>query len=299
MTRTTVVITGATSGIGRTTAIHLARAGFRVFATGRDHAALSTLADEASGLELTPLGLDVTDAASLAAARAAVLAQTGGAGVDAVINNAGYAHAQPLEDVGPAQLMEQLATNTVGAHAVTRAFLPEMRRRRTGRVVFVGSIAGRIAIPLLGAYDVSKHALEALADAYRRELHPFGIRVVLLRPGFIHSALAARTSAHLASAAPSGSPYERLYRSAGSLERIAQRLGGRPEAVAAAVERALLARRPRARYAMPLHARWLLPLFAALPTGLGDAILRAATGFTADALGLDERPPSGATEPTG
>ncbi|MGB8931842.1 MAG: SDR family NAD(P)-dependent oxidoreductase, partial [Anaeromyxobacteraceae bacterium] len=223
MTRTNVVITGATSGIGRTTALHLARAGFNVFATGRDPAALSTLADEATGLPLTPLRLDVTDPASLEAARAAVLAQTGGAGLDAVINNAGYAHAQPLEDVEPSQLMAQLATNTVGAHAVTRAFLPEMRRRRAGRVVFVGSIAGRIAIPLLGAYDVSKHALEALADAYRRELHAFGIRVVLLRPGFIHSALAARTSAHMLASAPSGSPYEQLYRSAGSLERVAQR----------------------------------------------------------------------------
>lgn len=293
--QTTVLITGATSGIGRTTALHLARRGFAVFATGRDPAALTSLGQEASGLALTPLRLDVTDPRSLAEARAAVLQATGGAGLDAVINNAGYALAQPIEDVSPSQLLEQLATNTVGAHAVTRAFLPEMRRRRAGRVVFVGSIAGRIAIPLLGAYDVSKHALEALADAYRRELHAFGVRVILLRPGFIHSRLAAQTSARMASSVPAGSPYGPLYRAAGSLERIAERLGGSAEEVAATVEHALLARRPRAHYAMPRHARWLIPLFAALPTGPADALLRAATGFSARGLGLDD--PASPREP--
>jgi NAD(P)-dependent dehydrogenase (short-subunit alcohol dehydrogenase family) len=185
----TILITGATAGIGRHAALELVRQGHHVIATGRRATALATLKDEASSLasmrggRLDVLPLDVTDANSVAAAAAAVGDLTSNRGVDVLVNNAGYGQMGPVEEVSDAELRRQYDTNVFGLMSVTRAFLPKMRERGDGRVVNVGSIGGRYTFPLMGAYNSTKYAVESLSDALRNELAPFGIDVSIVEPG--------------------------------------------------------------------------------------------------------------------
>ena len=142
-----VLVTGATSGIGRATALHLARAGHRVFAVGRRQAALEALEREAKGLRLETLMLDVTRAESIAAAKDEIDRRTNGYGVDVVVNNAGYGVGGPVEEVSDAAFRAQYETNVFGLMAVTRAFLPKMRARRWGRILNISSVGGRLTLP--------------------------------------------------------------------------------------------------------------------------------------------------------
>jgi NADP-dependent 3-hydroxy acid dehydrogenase YdfG len=151
----TILITGATAGIGKHVALHLARKGYRVFASGRNAAALERLASEAAGTALETLRLDVTDAASIEAAREEIDRRTDGHGVDVLVNNAGYGLAGALEELADADIRAQFDTNVFGLVAVTRAFLPAMRRRGSGRVLNVSSVGGRITFPLFGAYTAA------------------------------------------------------------------------------------------------------------------------------------------------
>jgi NAD(P)-dependent dehydrogenase (short-subunit alcohol dehydrogenase family) len=192
-----ILITGATSGIGRDAALRLARAGHLVLAGGRRPDALAALARDARG-RLEPVTLDVTDPASVAAARALVERRTGGRGLDVLVNNAGYALPGPLEALAERDLRELFDTNVFGLLAVTRAFVPAMRERGQGRVVNVGSIMGRVAMPLLGAYNATKHAVAAMTETLRMELAPFGITVVLVEPGAVRTGFASRALAGLA-----------------------------------------------------------------------------------------------------
>ena len=164
-----ILITGASSGIGREAAMRLVRAGHLVLAGGRRPDALAGLARAAGG-RLEPVVLDVTDPASVEAARELVERRTGGRGLDVLVNNAGYALPGPLEALADADLRRLFDTNVFRLLAVTRAFVPAMRERGAGRVVNVGSIMGRVAMPLLGAYNASKHAVAAATDALRMEL---------------------------------------------------------------------------------------------------------------------------------
>ncbi|HET9007844.1 MAG TPA: SDR family oxidoreductase, partial [Actinomycetes bacterium] len=201
-----ILITGASSGIGREAAMRLVRAGHLVLAGGRRPDALAGLARAAGG-RLEPVVLDVTDPASVEAARELVERRTGGRGLDVLVNNAGYALPGPLEALADADLRRLFDTNVFGLLAVTRAFVPAMRERGAGRVVNVGSIMGRVAMPLLGAYNASKHAVAAATAALRMELAPFGVTVVLVEPGAVRTALAARALAALAPYRVPGSPY--------------------------------------------------------------------------------------------
>src|SRR5688572_7225791 len=177
--RPIVLITGATSGIGRHAALTMARRGMRVFATGRREDRLADLAHEATGMALETIVLDVTSAASIESARAEILARTGGHGVDVLVNNAGYGESGPVVTVSDARLRQQFETNVFGLMAMTRAFLPEMRARHSGRIINVGSLGGTFTLPLFGAYNATKYALESLSDALRMELSPLGIKVSL------------------------------------------------------------------------------------------------------------------------
>src|SRR5688572_1176943 len=152
----TILITGATSGIGRHAALHLARAGHRVIASGRRAAVLADVVAESGGA-ITPLVLDVDDAASIARATTEVEALTDGRGLDVLVNNAGYATVGALAELSDAHLRAQFETNVFGLMAVTRAFLPAMVARGRGRVLNVSSVSGRIPAPLLGAYHGSKY----------------------------------------------------------------------------------------------------------------------------------------------
>ena len=170
-----VLVTGASSGIGLASALRLAGAGWRVYGGVRTAADADALRQH--GIE--PVELDVTDAAQIDAATAAV-----GPELDGLVDNAGIAVAAPLELVPLDELRRQLEVNVVGQIAVLQAVLPALRRAR-GRVVLMGSIGGRSALPFLGPYAASKHALEALADSLRVELRPFGLAVSIVEPGSI------------------------------------------------------------------------------------------------------------------
>jgi NAD(P)-dependent dehydrogenase (short-subunit alcohol dehydrogenase family) len=185
-----ILITGSSSGIGRATAERFAARGWQVFASMRNPergAALRARAAEA-GWRLTTPPLDVTSDESVAAAAAQVLRETGGR-LDVLINNAGYYQFGALEETSADELRAQLETNVVGVLRTTRAVLPAMRARRTGTIITLGSISGRVAVPMGAAYTASKWALEGMIESLRLELIPFGVRVVLMEPGPYHTAL--------------------------------------------------------------------------------------------------------------
>jgi NAD(P)-dependent dehydrogenase (short-subunit alcohol dehydrogenase family) len=249
-----VLVTGASSGIGQATALRLARSGWRVLAGVRAEADGERL-HAAAGEGLEPVTIDVTEAASIAAAAEAL----GNAPLHGLVNNAGTALAMPLEFLPLDQLRGQLEVNLVGHVAVTQALLPNLRSAR-GRIVNVGSIAGRSALPFLGAYAASKHALEAVTDAWRVELRPFGIAVTIVEPGTIATPI-WRKGGELIEQLAGELPAElgRLYGERLGVFREAAAAAGRraepADKVAIVIETALVAERPRARYLVGRDAR--------------------------------------------
>jgi NAD(P)-dependent dehydrogenase (short-subunit alcohol dehydrogenase family) len=179
-----ILITGSSTGVGRATAERFAARGWRVFASMRNQEKGAELRARAAaqGWRLSTPALDVTRDESVDAAVAGVLRETGGR-LDVLVNNAGYYAFGPLERTSPDELRAQLETNVIGVQRVTRAVLPAMRARRAGTVVTIGSLSGRVAIPMVGPYHASKWALEGMIEAWRLELIPFGIRVALVEPG--------------------------------------------------------------------------------------------------------------------
>jgi NAD(P)-dependent dehydrogenase (short-subunit alcohol dehydrogenase family) len=268
LTPRTVLVTGASSGIGEATARRLHAHGWRVLAGVRRDEDAERLRGE--GLE--PLVLDVTDSEHVAAAASALE----GGPLHGLVNNAGVAVAAPVELLPLEELRRQLEVNVVGQVAVTQALLPALRRGR-GRVVNISSIAGRSSLPFLGAYGASKHALEGLTDALRLELRPWGIEVVSIQPGSIATAIWTRGGAladDLVARAPEELAEQYAARGA-ALRRVAQRRGAAgepPELVAAAVERALTESRPRPRVIVGRAARVRAAL-ERLPTRLRDRAL--------------------------
>jgi NAD(P)-dependent dehydrogenase (short-subunit alcohol dehydrogenase family) len=273
-----ILITGATSGIGRDAAMRLVRAGHLVLAGGRRPDALAELA-RGSGGRLEPVVLDVTDPESVAAARELVERRTGARGVDVVVNNAGFALPGPLEALAEEDLRRQFDTNVFGLLAVTRAFLPAMRERGRGRVVNVGSLMGRVSMPLLGAYTASKHAVAAISDALRMELAPFGITVVLVEPGALRTGFAARALSALDPYRDPGSPYADAVAGTDAAWARVFRLSPGPAAAGRAVARAATVHRPAPRYVVPARYRLLLAALATLPTGPADATKRRIVGL--------------------
>ena len=274
MTTKTFLITGATAGIGRTTALHLAKQGHVVFATGRNVALLDALATEAAGTKLTTLTLDVTDAESIAAAARQVDVATNGVGLDVLVNNAGYGQLGPIEAMTTELLQKQFDTNVFGLVAVTRAFLPKMRQRGRGRVINVSSVGGRLSMPFMGAYTATKFAVEGLTDALRVELQPFGVDVVIVQPGYIRTNF-AETSMDALKNALKGTPWAALGASAASVLGRFEATASDPIVVAQAIERAATTRWPRARYVAPW---WASVSFALtwLPTAFQDFVIRKA-----------------------
>jgi len=274
----TVLITGASAGIGRATAVRLAGRGHHVIATGRNTTALEQIRRTAKG-KVDTLVLDVTSAASVDGARKDVEAICGQSGLDVLINNAGYTLAGPLESVGDAEIKAQFETNVFGPLRTIRAFLPAMRTRRRGRIVNISSIVGRLALPFFGPYNATKHALEALSDALRNEVRPFGIEVVLIEPGGISTGFSETERSALEAYGADGA-YAAQIKKVIAFQKDVGRNAAKPEVAARAIVRAVEAKRPRARYVVPfLQNRALIALAEFLPTEASDAVIQSITGL--------------------
>jgi NAD(P)-dependent dehydrogenase (short-subunit alcohol dehydrogenase family) len=275
-TEKTVLVTGCSSGIGRATAALLAEQGWHVFAGAREEADAAPLA--ASAARVTALELDVTDADSIAAAAARVGELASGGGLGALVNNAGIGVAGALETVPLDDLRQILEVNIVGQIAVTRAFLP-MLRRAQGRVLIVGSVGGRVALPFAGPYHASKYALEALADSLRVELAPQGVTVGLIEPGPIETPIWAKARERVAAqrAALEGEARE-LYdeRLAGFEEQLrsAEKKGEKPAKVAAKIASALDGS-TGSRFPVGRGVRTVIGLRELLPDFFFDRVARA------------------------
>jgi NAD(P)-dependent dehydrogenase (short-subunit alcohol dehydrogenase family) len=255
-----VVVTGVSSGIGLAVARNLVLAGFRVFGSVRREEDGRRLCGELGG-GFTPLCFDVTDPAAVELAAGVAREACSGAGIVGLVNNAGIAVAGPLLHVPVAEFRRQMEVNVVGVLTVTRAFFPLLVSAHAAglkpRVVNMSSVSGRFAMPFLGPYAASKHALEAVSDALRRELVLHGVDVVVVEPGRVETPIWAK-SADL-------DPYSQTEYAA-ALARMKEIVAGRhgllpPEAVARTVFKALTARRPEARYAVVGNRllTWWLP----------------------------------------
>ena len=293
--RPAVLITGCSSGIGRAAAISLHEAGFRVYASARNPAALSDLA----GRGLRTLALDVTDEASMTQAVAAVEADA--SAIRVLINNAGYGLYGPVEQQPMSEIRRQFETNFFGLVRLTQLVLPGMRRQGAGRILNVSSIGGRATLPGGAFYHASKYAVEALSDALRMEVAQFGIEVVLIEPGPVNTPWNQVAAGSLATAVPGGDgggpsgpsgpdgggedgdaggdPYAAYKAAVSASFDIVQsgplaRLGSTPEQVAAVITRAVTARRPHTRYLINPVARSVVTLNQVLPGRAYDALLR-------------------------
>jgi len=247
-----ILITGCSTGIGRAAAGRLIAAGHTVYATARDPQTLDPLA--ARGARV--LRLDVTDARSMTEAVAVVESECGHVGT--LVNNAGYGTYGPIEEVPVDDVRRQFETNVFGLGRLCQLVLPGMRRAGGGRIVNVSSMGGRLVLPAGGWYHASKYAVEALSDALRVEVAPFGVQVVLVEPGPVRSGFESVASATLAAA--EGGSYPALRRRAAVLIRRVYRspLAIDPDAAAAAVQRAVETGRPRPRYLITPAAKVLV-----------------------------------------
>jgi len=280
-TRGAVVITGASTGIGEACALRLDRAGFRVFAGVRRDADADRLRAQGSS-RLTPVRLDVTDVATIESARQEVAAAAGERGIAGLVNNAGIGVGGPIEFLSLDEWRKQFEVNVFGTLAVTRAFMPLVRKGH-GRVVFMSSIAGRFSSPFLGPYSASKHALEAIADALRFELRPWGIGVSIVEPGSIATPIwdkAEDMIARLERELPAEAL--ELYadaRAAGAeATKEAAKRGIPPDAVAKVVQHALTAKRPKTRYLVGTDARIQAAAATVLPDRLRDRLIQMQLG---------------------
>ena len=249
----TVIVTGASAGIGMVTAVYLAQRGYKVLATSRETSRLEGLVERArlESIPITPYQLDVNDPASVGDVVPRMLQNTGG--IDALVNNAGYGLRGCLEDLTIEEVRSQFETNVYAVLRMSQAVLPQMRQRGSGTIVNVGSVAGQIASPGGGAYSASKFALRALSNVMRMEVATFGVRVVLIEPGLFRTNFLRNQVVGHRSLDPS-SPY---YRHTERIQRNQDgnmRWGGNPIRVARTIARVLGASHPGARYTVGLES---------------------------------------------
>jgi NAD(P)-dependent dehydrogenase (short-subunit alcohol dehydrogenase family) len=279
----TVLITGATDGLGRAAALLLAERGYRVFAAGRSaekRAQLDTLAREKK-VALETLPMDVCDDASVKAGVSSVLTKAGA--IDVLINNAGLVYAGTVEELRIEGWRKQFETNFFGVIRVTQAILPHMRERRKGRILMMSSVSGFVTPPTQGAYSASKHAIEAVANAMRHELYPYGIETILIEPGYIATNI-QQTAMELAQPYQEeimNGPYAKIYATYwSSAKNTRAQSKTTPEDCARIMLEAIEAPRPRARYDVtPLatFAKWGKRL---LTDRLADRLMRHRYGIT-------------------
>jgi NAD(P)-dependent dehydrogenase (short-subunit alcohol dehydrogenase family) len=271
--RGAVVITGTSTGIGRACALHLDRLGFRVFAGVRTNQDGESLQRTSAG-RITPLLLDVTDGASVSAAANEVVRAIGDAGIFGLVNNAGIVVSGPLEFLPLSEIRKQFEVNVMGQLSVIQAFLPHLRKAR-GRIVNMGSISGRMALPFLGPYSASKFALEAITDSLRLELLPWGITVSIIEPGAVKTPIWEKSRAAAGKRARNFPPeafelYGPMIEAFRSETEKAAGAGVGPDVVAHAVEHALTAKEPKTRYLVGRNAHLQALLKNVLPDRVFD-----------------------------
>jgi NAD(P)-dependent dehydrogenase (short-subunit alcohol dehydrogenase family) len=276
-TRSHVVVTGASSGIGRATALRLAAAGHHVYAGVRRPTDAPAPPSADLG-EITPLLLDVTDPAQIAAAATTVAGHTGTAALDGLVDNAGIGVFGPLELIPLQQFRRLLEVNVTGQLAVTQALLPLLRQAR-GRIVLIGSIGSRFTPPFVGALAASKSALATLGEALRQELAPWDVRVVVIEPASVRTEAVDKLEHDaqqlLEQATPDGRAlYQDAFGRLVATFAAQHEQGSPPEVVAEAVAHALTTPRPRAHYLVGRNSRRMAILAAALPTPALDALRR-------------------------
>ena len=277
-----VVITGTSTGIGAACALHLDKLGFCVFAGVRKDADGDALKQKSSG-RLTPVCIDVTDAATIASAAKTVTAAVGEAGLTGLVNNAGIAVAGPLEYLPIDDVRQQLEVNVTGQLAVTQAFLPLLRLAR-GRIVNIGSANGRVAIPFVGLYSASKFAMEGLTDAMRMELKPWGIEVSIIEAGGIATPIWQKSTA-AADEMIRNLP-ERAHELYGAAIPAFRKAAAReaqkaisPDIVAQTVTHALVSKKPGTRYPVGRNASLQVIIARLLPDRFRDGLILRRLGL--------------------
>lgn len=278
MTARRILVTGATSGIGLEVSRRFALMGWEVFATGRNAARRAAVATELGSERAHVIALDVDQRDSMLACKAEILDKTNGYGVDVVVNNAGFARMAPVAEVTDSDLRAHFETNVFAVVAVSQLFLPEMMARRDGRIINVSSSGGRMSLPFVGAYHGAKFAVEALSDAMRWELRPFGVRVSVIEPGPVRTPFADRLVESTSAVAP-GSPYASVLLEVGRLQKMADRFMIDPSVVVRDIVHAATAKRPRPRYVEPRALALLIALAHIAPNWLVDAVISRMFGL--------------------
>jgi NAD(P)-dependent dehydrogenase (short-subunit alcohol dehydrogenase family) len=275
-----VLITGATEGLGKALALLLAERGYRVFAAGRSAeklAELDRIAREKK-LAMESVALDVCSDTSVQSAVDGVLAKTGP--IDVLVNNAGVNYTAAVEDLSMEGWRAQFETNFFGVLRVTRALLPRMRERRSGRILMMSSLSGLVTPPTQGAYSSSKHALEGLSNALRMELYPFGIDVVLIEPGYIitgiQKAAAELSRPYLEKGGPYAPLYARFFTSANDTRAKSRTTA---EDCARVMLHAIETPRPKPRYGVTSLAPFVKWSKRLLTDSAMDAMLRRRYGI--------------------
>jgi NADP-dependent 3-hydroxy acid dehydrogenase YdfG len=278
MTRTqtsrAVLITGCSTGIGRATAERFVEKGWTTYATARRPETLREL--EAKGCRT--LALDVCDEETMGRAVKEVEREEGAVGV--LVNNAGYSLTAPIEEASMDEVRRQFETNVFGLARMAQLVLPGMRDQGWGRIVNVSSMGGKLTFPGMGFYHGTKYAVEAISDALRYEVRPFGVKVVVIEPGLIKTAFGDTTTGHATHAVDTSSPYADFHEQV--VDRVAGSYAGAmgffatgPETVAKVIERSAASAHPRARYIVTAGAKALRATRVALPDKAWDLMMRS------------------------
>jgi NAD(P)-dependent dehydrogenase (short-subunit alcohol dehydrogenase family) len=273
MSTNVALVTGGSSGIGEATALKLQELGYTTYAAARRVQRMEHLT--ASGIR--PLAMDVTDDESMQSAVQHILAEAGR--IDVLVNNAGYGSYGALEDVPLSEARYQFEVNVFGAARLTQLVLPYMRQQRSGTIINITSMGGKIYTPLGAWYHATKFALEALSDCLRMEVEPFGIDVVVIEPGGVNSEWGGIAAQKLRTVSGSGVYADQASAVAESLtSETNRRRQSPPTVIANTIARAVTARRPKTRYAVGYGARPMIFLHEVLPDRWFDAFMRRATG---------------------
>jgi NAD(P)-dependent dehydrogenase (short-subunit alcohol dehydrogenase family) len=277
MTTKVALVTGASSGIGEATALKLREAGYTVYGAARRVQRMQHLTKQG----IQPLAMDVTDDTSMRDGVEKIIADNGR--LDVLVNNAGYGSYGAVEDVPLQEAREQFEVNVFGAARLTQLVLPHMRAQRSGTIVNITSMGGRMYTPLGGWYHATKFALEALSDCLRMELKPFGIDVVVIEPGGVKSewggiaAQKVRAVSGTGPYAPQGNAVAESLSSEANERRMSS-----PDLIAKTIVKSVRARRPKTRYAVGFGAKPMIFLHNTLPNRTFGAFMRRATGVPAN-----------------